>query len=206
MLAALFALAGYLIGSLSFAVIVSRVLGLPDPHTYGSGNPGATNVLRTGSRTAALLTLAGDAGKGWVAVLLARALSAHLGLDGGPLALAGLGAFLGHLYPLYFGFRGGKGVATAAGILLGFDPVLGLATLATWVIIAGFFRYSSFAALVSAVFAPLGAFFLQGNQPLSYAVLGMSALLILRHRSNIRRLLEGSETRIGQRRQSQAQP
>jgi glycerol-3-phosphate acyltransferase PlsY len=193
-----FVACAYLIGSVSFAVVVSKAMGLPDPHSYGSGNPGATNVLRTGSRKAALLTLVGDAGKGWLAVILARLLAPQFGVDATGIALAGLAAFLGHLYPVFHGFRGGKGVATAAGILLAFDWVLGLATLVTWLAIAAFFRYSSLAALVAAVFAPLYAFFLFGWTPLVPAVLAMSALLVWRHRANIRKLLAGEESRIGE--------
>lgn len=197
MVTILFVLGAYLIGSLSFAVIVSRAMGLPDPHSYGSGNPGATNVLRTGSKKAALLTLIGDAAKGWVAVMLAFVLGQVLGLDGEGLALCGLAAFLGHLYPVFHGFKGGKGVATAAGILLAFNPWLGLATLVTWILIAVFFRYSSLAALVAAIFAPVYAFFLFGASPVLPAVIAMSVLLVWRHRTNIRKLLAGEESRIG---------
>ena len=152
----------YLIGSLSFAVIVSKLFGLPDPHTYGSGNPGATNVLRTGKKLAALLTLLGDAAKGWFALWLAQRYAVDFGLP--PLALAGvaLAVFIGHLFPIFFRFQGGKGVATAAGILIAINCWLGLATLATWLIIAVFFRYSSLAALMSAIFAPFYTFFLFG--------------------------------------------
>jgi acyl phosphate:glycerol-3-phosphate acyltransferase len=189
--------AAYLIGSLSFAVLVSKALGLPDPHSYGSGNPGATNVLRTGSKKAAVLTLIGDAGKGWVAVTVAIALSPRFGLGPVTIALVALAAFLGHLFPLYFRFRGGKGVATAAGILLALNVWLGVATLLTWVVIALIFRYSSFAALVAAVFAPLYSFLLFGARPVTAAALGISVLLIWRHRRNIARLLAGTESRIG---------
>lgn len=192
-----FVACAYLIGSVSFAVVVSKAMGLPDPHSYGSGNPGATNVLRTGSRKAALLTLVGDAGKGWLAVILARIFAPQFGVDATGIALCGLAAFLGHLYPVFHGFRGGKGVATAAGILLAFNWVLGVATLVTWLAIAAFFRYSSLAALVAAVFAPLYAFFLFGWTPLVPSVLAMSALLVWRHRTNIRKLLAGEESRIG---------
>jgi len=202
MASAAFIIAGYLIGSLSFAVIVSRLLGLPDPHTYGSGNPGATNVLRTGNKAAAVLTLAGDAAKGWFAVWLAREVGAGYGVDEAGAALAGLAAFLGHLYPVYFRFKGGKGVATAAGILLAINPWLGLGTLATWVIIAVFFRYSSLAALVAAVFAPFWALYLNSFRldATVTAVGAMAALLVWRHRANIRNLLAGKEGRIGERR------
>ena len=201
-------LIGYLIGSLSFAVIVSRALGLPDPHTYGSKNPGATNVLRTGHRLAALLTLVGDAAKGWFAVWLVRAFGAAHGVDEAGPALAGLAAFLGHLYPVYFGFRGGKGVATAAGILLAINVWLGLGTAATWLIIAAFFRYSSLAALVAAVFAPFWALFLNSFRvdATIVAIAAMSALLVWRHGGNIRNLLDGKEGRIGERRTGTQSP
>lgn len=195
-------LIGYLIGSVSFAVLVSRAMGLADPRSFGSGNPGATNVLRTGNRTAALLTLLGDAGKGLIAVLLARWLfSAGAGAEGGsaPLGamLAGLGAFIGHLYPVFHRFKGGKGVATAAGVLLAISPVHGAATLATWLIIAYFLRYSSLAALIAAVFAPLYWVFLFGADPKVLIIVVMSALLVWRHRANIGKLLAGKESRIG---------
>ena len=190
-------LVAYLIGSVSFAVVVSRAMGLADPRTYGSGNPGATNVLRTGNRLAALLTLLGDALKGVVAVVLVRAVSPALGLAELAVTLAGLAAFLGHLYPVFHRFQGGKGVATAVGVLLAVDPVLGLGTLATWLIIAFFFRYSSLAALVAAVFAPFWQVLLHGADERALAVAAMGALLIWRHRVNIGRLLNGTESRIG---------
>ena len=199
---------GYLIGSLSFAVLVSRAFGLPDPHTYGSGNPGATNVLRTGSRVAALLTLAGDALKGWFAVWLVQAFGPAYGVHDAAPALAGLAAFLGHLYPVFFGFRGGKGVATAAGILFAVNAWLGLGALATWMIIALFFRYSSLAAVVSAAFAPFWALFLNSFRlDLAVAaVAAISALLLMRHRGNIRNLLQGKEGRIGERKTGGSEP
>ncbi|MGE0312740.1 MAG: glycerol-3-phosphate 1-O-acyltransferase PlsY [Lautropia sp.] len=191
------AVGGYLLGSVSFAVLVSRAMGLADPRSFGSGNPGATNVLRTGNRAAALLTLLGDAGKGVVAVLLARwwlpADAAALGA-----MLAGLGAFVGHVFPVYHRFAGGKGVATAAGVLLAMNPVHGAATLATWLIVAWFMRYSSLAALVSAVFAPLYWVFLFGTDPKVLVIVAMSALLVWRHRTNIAKLLAGKESRIGE--------
>ncbi len=201
-------LIGYLIGSLSFAVIVSRLLRLPDPHTYGSGNPGATNVLRTGHKVAALLTLAGDAVKGWIAVWLVREFGPAYGVHEAGAALAGLAAFLGHLFPVYFGFKGGKGVATAAGILLAISPWLGLGTLATWLIIAIFLRYSSLAAIVAALFAPFWALFLNSFRfdATIGAVGAMSALLVWRHRANIRNLLAGKEGRIGERRTGSKPP
>jgi len=190
-------LAAYLIGSVSFAVVVSRVMGLADPRTYGSGNPGATNVLRTGNRLAALLTLLGDALKGVAAVLIARGVAPSLGLDENTVMLAGLAAFMGHLFPVFHRFQGGKGVATAAGVLLAVDPVIGGGTLATWLIIAFFFRYSSLAALVAAAFAPFWQLLLHGADQRALAVAVMGALLIWRHRVNIGRLLAGTESRIG---------
>jgi glycerol-3-phosphate acyltransferase PlsY len=187
----------YLVGSVSFAVVVSRLMGLADPHTYGSGNPGATNVLRTGNRKAAALTLAGDVLKGVVAVLLARWLAPTLGLAPVTIALVGLAAFVGHLYPVFHRFAGGKGVATAGGVLLALAPVHGIATLATWLIIAFFFRYSSLAALVSAAFAPFYWVLLYGASVQVLPILAMSILLAWRHRRNIGNLLAGRETRIG---------
>jgi glycerol-3-phosphate acyltransferase PlsY len=203
MLIAVFALVAYLIGSLSFAVIVSKALGLPDPHTYGSGNPGATNVLRSGRKSAALLTLAGDAGKGWLAVMLALLIAPQYGLGSVAVAAVAFAVFIGHLFPLYFGFKGGKGVATALGILLAINPWLGLATLATWVIIAVFFRISSLAAIIAAAFAPFCTFWWFGLSPYTFAVLGIALLLIWRHQANIKKLLAGEESRIGQKRASQ---
>lgn len=192
-------LGAYLIGSISFAVVVSRAMGLADPRSYGSGNPGATNVLRTGNRLAAALTLAGDAAKGLVAVLAAKALAARFGFGEGTIALAALAAFVGHLFPVFHRFQGGKGVATAAGVLLALNPVLGLGALATWLLIAFFFRYSSLAALLAAVFAPLWYLFLFGPDAVAATVALMGALLIWRHASNIRNLLAGKESRIGQK-------
>jgi glycerol-3-phosphate acyltransferase PlsY len=191
----------YLLGSISFAVVVSKVMGLPDPYTHGSKNPGATNVLRTGNKMAAALTLLGDAAKGWAAVMIARAV---LGDPINPntnllLGLVAIAVFLGHLYPIFHGFKGGKGVATAAGILFAISWVLGLATLGTWLIVAFFMRYSSLAALCAAAFAPLYFTFLFGVQPMSLAILVMSLLLIYRHRSNIRNLMNGTETRLAKR-------
>lgn len=199
---ALATLAAYLIGSLSFAVIVSRVMGLDDPRTYGSNNPGATNVLRSGNKKAAILTLLLDALKGYVPVLLARLYGADFGLGWGSLALVGLAAFLGHLFPVFFKFEGGKGVATALGVLLGVDALLGGATALTWVIIAVFFRYSSLAALVAAVFAPVyyamgGALVWPWHAGMGWALLAMSALLVWRHQLNITRLLAGQESKLG---------
>lgn len=193
---ALLILMAYLIGSISFAVLVSKVMGLPDPHSYGSGNPGATNVLRTGSKAAAILTLLGDAAKGYVAVLLARALIG-VDIDSWVLPAVAIAAFVGHLFPVFHGFKGGKGVATALGILLAINWVLGLTTLSTWLIVAVFLRYSSLAALISALFAPVYFVFLFGVQPMAVAIVTMSALLIWRHRSNIKNLLNGTEGRLG---------
>lgn len=189
----------YLIGSVSFAVVVSRLMGLADPHTYGSGNPGATNVLRTGNRRAAVLTLLGDVLKGVAAVLLAKALAPDLGLSTLTVMGVGLAAFLGHLYPVYHRFAGGKGVATAAGVLLALNWVHGLATLATWLIIAYFFRYSSLAALVSAVFAPFYWILLFGPSSAALVIVLIGGLLIWRHRANIGKLLAGKESRIGEK-------
>ncbi len=189
----------YLIGSLSFAVIVSKLFGLPDPHTYGSGNPGATNVLRSGKKLAALLTLLGDGAKGWFALWLAQRCAIDFNLPALTLAGVALAVFLGHLFPIFFRFQGGKGVATAAGILLAINIWLGLATLATWLIIAVFFRYSSLAALLSALFAPFYTFFLFGLSAYLPAVILMCALLVWRHRGNITKLINGTESKIGEK-------
>ena len=189
----------YLIGSLSFAVIVSWAMGLPDPHSYGSGNPGATNVLRTGKKLAALLTLLGDAGKGWFAVWLALRFSNEFNLSAEVIAGVAIAVFIGHLFPIFFKFQGGKGVATALGILLAINVWLGLATFATWFIMAIFFRYSSLAAIVAAVFAPAYYLFLFGVKAALLAVIAMSALLVWRHRENITKLLNGTESRLGEK-------
>jgi glycerol-3-phosphate acyltransferase PlsY len=198
-------LAAYLMGSLSFAVLVSKSMGLADPRSYGSGNPGATNVLRSGSKKAAIATLVLDAAKGWLPVFLVRTFGPAHGLDDTAVALAGLAAFLGHLYPVFFRFQGGKGVATALGVLLGIAPLLGLATALTWLIVAVFFRYSSLASLVAAVFAPFFAVLGGGIAwPRSTSIVGaiavMALLLVWRHRLNIRRLLAGEESRLGRKR------
>lgn len=192
----------YLLGSLSFAVIVSRCMGLKDPRSYGSNNPGATNVLRSGSKLAAVATLLLDGLKGWLPVVLVKWFGHDHGLGDGTLAAVGLAAFLGHLYPVFFQFKGGKGVATAAGVLLGVDWLLGLATLATWVIVAFFSRYSSLAALAAAVFAPL--YYLLGDRAAWYvdkgillAIFVISVMLVYRHRDNITKLLKGTESRLG---------
>jgi glycerol-3-phosphate acyltransferase PlsY len=191
----------YLLGSVPFAVVVSKAMGLPDPYTHGSKNPGATNVLRTGNKLAAVLTLLGDAAKGWVAVTIARAvLGDPISSDNNlMLGLVAIAVFLGHLYPIFYRFKGGKGVATAAGILFAISWVLGLATLGTWLIVAFFMRYSSLAALSAAAFAPLYFTFLFGLQPMGLAILVMSLLLIYRHRSNIRNLMNGTETRLAKK-------
>jgi glycerol-3-phosphate acyltransferase PlsY len=202
MQAVLTVLAAYLLGSVSFAIVVSRLMRLPDPRSYGSKNPGATNVLRTGKKVAAVLTLAGDAGKGWLAVWLAQLYTG----DPVAVALAGLAAFLGHLYPLFYRFRGGKGVATAAGALFGFDVWLGLGTLVSWGVIAGFFRYASLASIVAALFAAFYAWWLFGPQPVSGAVLAMSALLVWRHRENIKRLAAGTESKLGAKKATPPDP
>ncbi len=191
--------AAYLIGSLSFAVIISRAMGLADPRSYGSKNPGATNVLRSGNRKAAVLTLAFDALKGYVPVLLALLLQPRFGFGELTIGLVGLAAFLGHLWPVFFRFVGGKGVATAAGVLLALNPGLGLATLLTWVIVAVFTRYSSLAALVSAAFAPFYQLLIWGASPLVLSVAVMSLLLIWRHSANIQKLLAGTESKLGQK-------
>ena len=192
-------LIAYAIGSLSFAVLVSRGFGLADPRSYGSKNPGATNVLRSGHRGAAVLTLALDALKGYVPVWLALLMSPRFGFGDITIAFVGLAAFLGHLWPLFFRFNGGKGVATAAGVLFAFNPWLGLATLLTWVIIAAFFRYSSLASIVSAVFAPFYQLLIWEPSPIALAIAVMSLLLIWRHSGNIRKLLEGTESKLGQK-------
>jgi len=189
----------YLVGSVSFAVVVSRVMGMADPRTYGSGNPGATNVLRSGNKTAAILTLLGDLLKGLVAVLAVKWLAARWGYGDGTVALAALAVFVGHLFPVFHRFQGGKGVATAAGVLMAIHPAIGGATLLTWLIIAFFFRLSSLAALVSAVFAPLWYGLLFGVDAIAMAIALMSALLIWRHRANIANLMAGRESRIGQK-------
>ncbi len=200
----------YLIGSISFAVVVSKCMRLPDPYSYGSGNPGATNVLRTGNKRAAVFTLLGDALKGWLAVVIARVVLGESELTQGTAAwiLCGvvIAVFLGHLYPLFHGFKGGKGVATACGILFGINLILGLATLATWLIVAFFLRYSSLAALAAAVFGPIYFVFLFGFEPMAIALTVVCGLLIWRHRSNIRNLINGTETRIGKKKMPPPNP
>jgi glycerol-3-phosphate acyltransferase PlsY len=189
--------AAYLLGSISFAVVASKLFGIADPRTYGSKNPGATNVLRSGNKKAAIATLIGDAAKGWLAVWLAVHFQDRLGVEDTAIALVAIAVFLGHLWPVFFRFVGGKGVATAAGVLLGLNVWLGLATLATWLIVAYAFRYSSLAALAAALFAPLYYGMLFGVDPQLIAVAVMSMLLIFRHSGNIANLLAGKESRIG---------
>ncbi|MEW6332436.1 MAG: glycerol-3-phosphate 1-O-acyltransferase PlsY [Pseudomonadota bacterium] len=186
-------LLAYLLGSVSSAVVIARVMGLRDPRDVGSGNPGATNILRYGGKAAAILTLAGDILKGVVAVLIARALTA----DDLIIALTGFAAFLGHLFPVFFGFRGGKGVATALGVWFALSPPVGLALLITWVLMAVLFRYSSLAALTASVAAPLYVAWLKPGMPYLVTMVVMSAILIVRHASNIRKLFAGTETKIG---------
>jgi glycerol-3-phosphate acyltransferase PlsY len=197
------------VGSLSFAVIVSRAMGLKDPRTFGSKNPGATNVLRSGSKAAAVITLVLDGLKGYFPVLLVKWFGKPYGMEEGTMALVGLAAFLGHLWPVFFHFKGGKGVATFIGVVFGIDPLLGAATGATWLIIAFFFRYSSLASLVSAVFAP--AYYLLGDRlqwyaeaSVALALVAMGMLLAYRHRENILRLLKGTESRLGAKKQERA--
>ncbi|HSW83112.1 MAG TPA: glycerol-3-phosphate 1-O-acyltransferase PlsY [Usitatibacter sp.] len=201
MTAFLYALGGYLAGSIPFAVIVSRILALPDPRTYGSKNIGATNVLRSGSRIAALLTLVGDAGKGWVAVLVARL----LGAEDEILAMVGLAAFLGHVFPVWLRFCGGKGVATAAGVLIAFDWRVGLAVLVAWLAVAAASRYSSLGAIVAALFAPVATWYFLGFGPFFAAVVVMGVVLIIRHWTNIVKLTRGEESRIGDKKAASAQ-
>jgi glycerol-3-phosphate acyltransferase PlsY len=203
-LPALATVAAYLLGSLSFAVIVSYAMGLNDPRSYGSKNPGATNVLRSGNKTAAVLTLLLDAFKGWLPVAVVQTWGAAYGLEAGTVALVGLAAFLGHLYPVFFRFVGGKGVATALGVVLAVNPVLGAATGVTWLLIAFFFRYSSLAALISAVFVPV--YYLMGDgvawradNRVALALVVISALLIWRHAENLSRLVKGTESKIGKK-------
>lgn len=193
------AVIAYLLGSISFAIVVSKLFRLEDPRTFGSGNPGATNVLRTGNKLAAVLTLLGDCVKGWIPVGLAVQFDEKLALGDAGIALIALAAFAGHLWPVFFRFKGGKGVATALGVLLGLNTILGLATLVTWVVVAYAFRYSSLAALIASVFAPFYYALLFGADAKLAAVGLMSVLLIYRHRKNIANLLSGKESRIGKK-------
>jgi glycerol-3-phosphate acyltransferase PlsY len=192
-----FVVAAYLIGSVSFAVVVSRLYGLPDPHSYGSGNPGATNVLRTGNKLAAALTLAGDGVKGFLAVFLAQTLGPSFGVADWTVPAVALAVFVGHLFPVFHGFAGGKGVATAAGIVFALSWPLGLALGALWMVMALGFKISSLAALTTATLAPLGAFYVFGNAPIAWALVPITLLLFWRHRANIRQLIEGKERTIG---------
>jgi acyl phosphate:glycerol-3-phosphate acyltransferase len=199
MATAAFVLIAYLIGSLPFAVIVSRALRLPDPRSYGSGNPGATNVLRTGKKIAALLTLAGDGGKGWLAVFLAARWAADYGVSGTGVAACAVAVFLGHVFPLFLRFKGGKGVATAGGTLLAIDLSLGVAALATWLVVALFSRYASLASIVAAVSAPAYAYFMSLQAPAVLALVLIGALIVWRHRGNILSLAAGKERKIGEK-------
>lgn len=202
MTAVLYTIAAYLIGSIPFAVVVSRAMGLPDPRTYGSGNPGTTNVLRSGSKVAALLTLAGDASKGWFAVWLAM----RLGASEMEVALVALAVFLGHVFPVWLRFRGGKGVATAAGVLFAIDWRVGLPVLAVWTTVVLVSRYSSLGALCAAVFAPVAAYYvLQDAGPVTIAVAAISALLVWRHAANIGKLWRGEESRIGEKKKAEGE-
>jgi glycerol-3-phosphate acyltransferase PlsY len=202
MILSLFLVVAYLIGSVPFAVLVSRAFGLADPRSFGSGNPGATNVLRSGNKKAALLTLLGDAAKGALAVVLARAFGPQW-FDAATLplvvALAGLTAFVGHVFPVFLGFKGGKGVATAAGVLLALNPWLGLGTLLAWLVVAVLTRYSSLASVCAGIFAPLAAVWVFGVREEILGIVAMSALLIWRHAGNMQRLLAGTEGRIGEK-------
>lgn len=195
----IFTIAAYLIGSIPFALIASRMFKLPDPRTYGSKNPGATNVLRSGKKSAAIVTLLGDAGKGWLAIVLAQSLAPGWGLGDEAIVAAALAVFLGHVFPVFLRFQGGKGVATAVGVLLGLDTFLGLLAMATWIAVAAISRYSSLSALIAAALAPVYAYFFFGANLNTLAVLLMALLLIWRHQSNIANLIAGKESRIGQK-------
>ncbi|MES2182539.1 MAG: glycerol-3-phosphate 1-O-acyltransferase PlsY [Pseudomonadota bacterium] len=187
--------AAYLLGSVAFGILVSKLFGLPDPRTVGSGNPGATNVLRSGKKMAAILTLLGDALKGWLPVWLALQSDMLMWV----VAAVGVAVFLGHLYPIFYKFKGGKGVATALGVMLAISPLLGLAALLTWVIVFALSRYSSLGAIVAAALAPAYAWFLLPYKDYLMTVLVMSVLLIWRHKTNIHKLLSGTESGFGKR-------
>lgn len=189
--------AAYLLGSVSFAVVVSKAYGLPDPHEYGSGNPGATNVLRTGNRKAALLTLLGDGLKGYVAVIAAIRLAPIVGAADWVVPVAAVAVFVGHCWPVFHGFRGGKGVATGAGIVFALHWPLGLALTVVWLVMAFGFKISSVAALTAAALMPLGMFWVAGNAPVAWAMVPIALILVWRHRANIRQLLAGRERSIG---------
>lgn len=193
----IFTVAAYLIGSISFAVVMSRAFGISDPRTYGSKNPGATNVLRSGNKKAAIATLVGDAAKGWFAVWLTLRLADRFGIDDTGIALVAIAVFIGHLWPVFFKFIGGKGVATALGVLIGIHPLLGLAVLVTWLLVAYLTRYSSLAALIAAVCAPVYYGIALGADAILAAIVVMSALLLWRHAGNISNLLAGKESKIG---------
>lgn len=192
---ALFILAAYLLGSISFGIVISKAFGLPDPRTVGSGNPGATNVLRSGKKIAALLTLLGDALKGWLVVWLAI----RWGSDDWLVCAVALAVFVGHLFPVYYGFKGGKGVATALGILLALSPWLGLSVLLTWIVVFAIWRYSSLAALIASALAPLYAWYLLPDKGYALTVLVLSLLLIWRHKGNIQKLMNGTESGFGRK-------
>ena len=195
------ALGAYLIGSLSFAVIVARAMSLPDPRTFGSGNPGATNVLRTGKKAAAALTLLGDAAKGWLAVWLAGVAGAHFGVHILAVHLAAIAVFLGHLFPVFFGFKGGKGVATALGVMLALDPWMGLAVFGTWLVVFAVSRISSLSALIAALLAPVYGAYFSGSRVTVITLCILTVLLLWRHRANIQRLLAGEEGRFAKPKQ-----
>ncbi len=201
----IFVVCAYLIGSVPFAVLMSKAFGLADPRTYGSGNPGATNVLRSGKKAAAILTLLGDAGKGWLAVFLAIHFAPHDGQGLLQVALVALAVFIGHLFPVFLKFQGGKGVATALGVLLALSGWMGLAVLVTWLLVAVAFRYSSLAALVSAIAAPIYAMLIHLRPELVLATAAMSMLLIWRHKKNIKNLMTGKESKIGGKKAAESQ-
>jgi len=192
-----FAILAYLIGSIPFAVVTSKLFGLDDPRNYGSGNPGATNVLRSGNKLVALLTLLGDAAKGWLAVFLVQQFGPAYGAQPQDVAIAGFAAFFGHLHPIFLNFKGGKGVATAAGVLLGFNLWLGLAAIAIWVVVVWFFRYSSLGAIAAAISAPILALALLGSGDMLTAVFCIALLLYWRHSENLQRIRAGTEPKIG---------
>ena len=199
-------LAAYLTGSLSFAVIFSRLMGLADPRSYGSKNPGATNVLRSGNKAAAILTLMADALKGYVPVVLVLMYGGRFGLGENTVAMVGLAAFVGHVWPVFFRFQGGKGVATAAGVLMALNPLLALATLASFAIIVGFFRYVSLGSIAAAVFAPFYQLLIWGGGATLLCIVPMGLILIWRHQGNIRKLFNGTESKLGQKAADAARP
>ncbi len=194
---AIYIIAAYLIGSISFALVSSKLFGLADPRTYGSGNPGATNVLRTGNKKAALMTLIGDAAKGWIVVWFGVQYGSQWNLTGTAIALGSVVVFVGHLWPVFSGFQGGKGVATALGVLLGINPLLGVSVLLTWLLVAFIWRYSSLAAIIAAILAPLYYGMMVGMTAQFIAIVAMSILLLSRHKQNISNLLKGKESKIG---------